>query len=435
MNDSCQSVIIALSMCLACGEDGRVNTVDSTSQTPVAPVLSTPTLPNEVTTAPDSAPLLGLEYDPVAKRFIIPETGPPPAKPFVANTKLAPDTTVREEQLGVILEAVIVHREVPAPMRSPEFNKAGHAAAVKAGESTFIVTMTALGRMRWLFTSRAQPLPFTSELRARFDRFGHLVVWPGLSKYRVLPPGSIRTTLAERRVDVMPLAAGIKTSNPNAKRLEIPTRAFSLESPFGTVSLEVASVPESGLGGPLFCRSLVELVGVDPATAECKPGEVPLYASIEWKNGGGFEIEISSVERRTDLLPTEVLVPPPNAELSDGELPSANDGVRFTKEALAAFRTKATEAPRTPDAPIEGLIADNRHDVPLVLLLDGVPIVSVPSQEKRLILGPLPGRYVIQWRSFLGDVVLPSEPAAVPAYFYSKAPPPPPPVPETPPDP
>ncbi len=126
------------------------------------------------------------------------------------------------------------------------------------------------------------------------------------------------------------------------------------------------------------------------------------------------------------MLPTEALVPPPNAELSEGELPSANDGVLFTREALAAFRTKATEAPRTPDAPIEGLIADNRHDVPLMLLLDGVPIVTVPSQEKRLILGPLPGRYVIQWRSFLGELILPSEPADVPAYLYSKAPPPPP---------
>lgn len=409
---------------LACGEEGRVNTLDSSSQTPAPPVLSTPTLPAE---APDKAPQLGLEYDPVAKRFIIPETGPPQAKPFVANTRLAPDTTPRDEQVGVILEAVIVHRDVPSPLRSPEFDKVGHAAAAKATESTFSVTMTALGRMRWLFTSRAQPLPFMSELRARFDRFGHLVVWPGLTKYRVLPPGSLRTTFGERRVDVMPLAPGIKAAGQNSKRLEIPTRAFSLESPFGTITIEVATVPESGLGGPLFCRSLVELVGVDPATTECKPEEVPLHASIDWKGGGGIDVEIASVERRTDLATTEALVPPPNAELSDGELPTTNDGVLFARDALAAFRTKATEAPRTPDAPLEGLIADNRHDVPLMLLLDGVPIVMVPPQDKRLVLGPLPGRYVVQWRSFLGDLVLPSEPFDVPAYFYSRPPPPPPP--------
>lgn len=420
-----------LACLLGCSDEGRVP-VTTSSELPTPPVLSTPTLPDE-SPAPDPAPF-GLEYDPIAKKLIIPETGPPPAKPFAANTKLAPDTTLRDEQVGVTVEAVFVHRDIPAVPRSPEFDKAGHAAAEKATEPTFTVTMTALGRMRWLFTSRAHPLPFMAELRARFDRFGHLVVWPGLGKYRVLPPGALRTTLGERRVDVMPLATATRVDASTSKRLEIPTRVFALESPIGTVKLEVASVAESGLGGPLFCRALVELVGVDPATPECKPEEVPLHASVDWKAGGGFDIEVSSIERRTDYTPTEVLVPPPNAELSDGELPSTSDGVLFTKEALAAFRTKPTEAPRAPEAPIEGLIADNRHDVPLMLLLDAVPIVMVPPQEKRLVLGPQPGRYVIQWRSFLGDLVLASEPADVPAYLPSQPPPPPPLQPEPPPE-
>ncbi len=397
------------------------------------PVLSTPTLPEADPSRPAEQGPVGLEYDPIAKRLIIPETGPPQARPLTPSTKLGADTLLREEQVGVILEAAIVHRDLGAAPPSPELDKAGLGAASKATAPNLTITMTALGRMRILFASKAFPLPFLSELRARFDKLGHLAVWPGLAKYRIVPPGALKTAIGERRVDVMPLVTGTKTRSGTGKRLEIPTRTVALESPMGTLSLDLATIPESGLGGPLLCRALVELLHVDPATPECKPEEVPLHAVVDWKNGGGFELEVSSVERRTDVAPGEILVPPPNAEPTDEPLPSTTGIALFTREELRAFRTKAVEAPRSPDAPIEGVVADNQHDYQLMLFVDGVPVLTVPPLEKRLLLGFLPGRYSVQWRSFLGDSVLPAEVVDVPAMLYSKPPPPPPPPP--PPDP
>ena len=40
------------------------------------------------------------------------------------------------------------------------------------------------------------PLPLGTELRARQDRYGHLLVWKGGTEYRVLPPGTLRAMLA-----------------------------------------------------------------------------------------------------------------------------------------------------------------------------------------------------------------------------------------------
>lgn len=417
---------------MACGNEGP-SQLGSTSAAapPTPPVLSTPVLPGspDGPKEPPGSAYGGLEYDPVAKRLIIPESGPPKALPLQPNTQLPTDNILREEQVGVILEATIVHRDLPSPPNAPEVNKPGLAEANKATVPSLTITMTALGRMRVLFSSRAHPLPFSSELRARFDRFGHVAVWPGLTRYRVVAPGALRTTLGERRIDVMPLISGTKGNSGTSTKLGIPTRTVELESSLGTVVLDIATVPESGLGGPLLCRAMVELVGIDPASSECKPEEVPLHATIQWKNGGGFDLEVSSVERRTDLGPGEILVPPPNSELSEDSLPGSDDGVLFNQAELRAFRTKAVEAPRTPDAPVEGVIVDNRHDYPLTLLLDGVPVVTVPPLEKRLLLGMLPGRYNIQWRTFLGDHVLPAETVDIPAYLYSKPPPPPPPPP------
>lgn len=412
-----------LSLLASCANEPGATGAELSAPLPAPPVLSTPTLPDTGSSQPADQGPFGLEYDPIAKRLIIPETGPPQARPLTASTKLGADTLLREEQIAVILEASIVHRNLAPAPASPELDKTGLAAATKATAPNLTITMTALGRMRILFASRAFPLPFLSELRARFDKLGHLAVWPGLAKYRIVPPGALKTAIGERRVDVMPLVAGTKLRSGSGKRLEIPTRAITLESPMGTISLDLATVPESGLGGPLLCRALVELLSVDPATPECKPEEVPLHASVDWKNGGGFDLEVSSVERRTDVAPGEILVPPPNAEATDEPLASTTGIALFTREELRAFRTKAVEAPRSPDAPLEGVVADNQHDYQLMLFVDAVPVLTVPPLEKRLLLGFLPGRYSVQWRSFFGDAVFPSEVVDVPVVLYSKPPP------------
>jgi hypothetical protein len=347
---------------------------------------------------------VGLEFDPVSGRLIIPEAGPPQPRPLRADAKLPTDVILREEQAGVMLKATFVPRALPAAPLGPEVNASGIEAAAKLTAPVVAVTLTAIGRMKILFESRALPLPYRSEIRARFERFGNLVFWPGSSRYRILPPGALRTALGERRVDVTPLVSGQKSGLGEGTRLDQPTRMFVLESPLGKVRMEVASLPESGLGGPLLCRALVELVGIDPASPECKPEEVPLFASIDWIDGHGIDFVVNGFERRTDLSPGEALVPPPAATRSDDALPEATDGVYLTREELAAFRSQAIEVrPADPASPPDGFIAENGRDQQMILYLDGVPVVSVPPLDKRFIIGPLRGRYVAQWRTFLGD--------------------------------
>lgn len=371
-------------------------------------------------TDPGDAGPGGLEFDPKTGRFIYPEAGPPAPGNLLAQTKLPADELGRDEQIGVVLEAQFLPRAIPAPPQAPEVNKAGIAAAAKLTAPNVIITATALGRMKVVFDSRALPMPYHSELRSRFDRYGHLALWPSSSKYRVLPPGALRTALGERRVDVTPLSPGVKSKAGTGKRLELPTRSITLDSALGQVHLELATVSESGLGGPLLCRALVETMGIDPATSECKPEELPLAASFDWLDGGGLDFEVVSLERKMDMPPGEVLVPTPNAELATEGLPDASDGVYLSQEELGAFRKQAAQVgARDPGAPQEGFLADNGRDFAMTLLIDGVPVVSVPAGEKRLMLGTQPGRYTVQWRTFLGDRIEAAETAELPALLRS----------------
>lgn len=364
----------------------------------------------------------GLEFDPVSGRLIIPEAGPPPPKPLRSDAKLPTDQMLRDEQVGVTLQAAFVHRALPRVADGPEVNAAGIAAAVKLTEPNVGVLVTAMGRMKVVFESRALPLPFRSEVRARFDRYGHLVFWPSSPRYRVVPPGALRTVLGERRVDVTPLSAGQKMNAGTGTRLEQSVRTVELAGSLGRIRLELATFPEAGLGGPLLCRMLVETIGIDPATSECKPEEIPLFASIDWQEGHGIDFNVKGFERRADLPPGEALVPPPAAEKTDALLPDTSDGVYLTQEELSAFRTQATPPPiLDPAAPPEGLVADNGRNQLMVLWIDGVATVAVPPLSKRFIVGPKPGRYVVQWRTFLGDRIDEARVVELPAIVRSVA--------------
>ncbi|HTJ83300.1 MAG TPA: hypothetical protein VL400_16390, partial [Polyangiaceae bacterium] len=92
-------------------------------------------------------------------------------------------------------------------------------------------------------------------------------------------------------------------------------------------------------------------------------------------------------------------------------LPEAPDGVYLMQPELAALRTKAVDITRDPNAPVDGFIADNGRDYAMTLWLDGVPVVSVPALDKRLVLGAIRGHYVAEWRTFLGEKI--EEPAMV----------------------
>src|SRR5262249_2421164 len=141
---------------------------------------------------------------------------------------------------------------------------------------TWNVDLADNGRMRIEFASRALPLPAFSEIRQRWDRFGSIVIWPNSSDYRVIPAGALRTVLGERRVDVTPLSSGAFRAHGEGKKFGVATRKVELTSSLGKLGLEIAEVAEAGEGGPLLCRVLVEIAGVDPKSSVCQPNEVPV---------------------------------------------------------------------------------------------------------------------------------------------------------------
>jgi hypothetical protein len=195
------------------------------------------------------------------------------------------------------------------------------------------------------------------------------------------------------------------------------TRKLDLSSSLGSLRLELGKSPDVGEGGALFCRALVEVIGVDPKTPVCQAGEVPLAAAFSWQEGGGINVDVTAITRRTDLPNGDLLVPSPGLAFMATGLPAAPDGIFLTREELAAFRSAQLAPPpnRDPAAPGEGFMAANHTDTLMYLLVDGVPVVAVPATSERYLIGTARGRYVVQWRTFLGERIAPPQTIEMPA--------------------
>jgi hypothetical protein len=401
---------------------------DRTSSDPDGPDAGTSPnasiLPSPLATEPPEIADAGIDAGPVgmladsAGRLLFTDAGPPPPEVLRGDLAMPVETPGPPREVpGVTLEAVWRWRDVPSPPKAPEVSAEGVKEAQKLTALTWKVDLADIGRMRMEVTSRALPLPARSELRARADRYGTIVVWPNLQGYRVIPPGALRTALGERRVDVTPLSIGTARPQGEGKRLGVATRKLELSSSLGTLKIELGKVPDAGEGGPLFCRALVEIAGIDPKTTVCQAGEVPLAAAYAWQEGGGLSLEVTTMTRRTDLASSDLLVPPPSLAFTPAGLPTAPDGIFLTRSELQEFRSAPLPpSPNAnPSAPGEGFIASNHSDTLMYLLLDGVPVVGVPATSERYIIGPVRGRYVVQWRTFLGERIGPAQTVEIPA--------------------
>jgi hypothetical protein len=58
----------------------------------------------------------------------------------------------------------------------------------------------------------------------------------------------------------------------------------------------------------------------------------------------------------------------------------------------------------------------------MVLSLDGIPALWVPAFGEQYVIGPLRGRYLVQWRTFLGEKVGAPQLVEVPARLTYGAP-------------
>jgi hypothetical protein len=339
-----------------------------------------------------------------------------PPRPLREDVAPPRDPLRGNEAVGFSLEAQWQWHATPAPHGGAEVAKEGIAAARDRTALTVAVDVSPIGRMRWVFVGRAFPLPANTELRARDDRYGHLLVWPDRRQYRVLPAGTMRAVLSERRPDTTPLAPGTVREQEPGSALGFETTRVQIESQLGTFLLEQAPVPGAGAGAPLLCRLLVELVGVEPSSPACTDGQLPLRAEYQWPDGGKLGFMVTTLLRGQELQLDDLLAPPPDAGFRPDGLPPQASGVLLSEEQLARFRTRAVEATAEPDggAPEQGVLAANQSDLLQYLLLDGVPVSWVEPRTEQHVVGPRAGRYVVSWRDFLGLSVEPPRPVDVP---------------------
>jgi hypothetical protein len=317
------------------------------------------------------------------------------------------DSLAQRELAGVTLEAEWRYSDAPPP-KGPEVNVAGIEAARRATAGRMTVHLASAGRMRAIFDSRALPLGQDAEIRARSDLLGHLLVWPNGSQYRVLPPGAVRTLLGERRVDAVPLVRPqtfVKSEGPH--RFGAATKKWELATRTGKLALEQVHVAGAGEGAALLCRMLSEIIAVDPLFAPCAAEDVAVRAQYVWPDGGSITFEVTSMAEKVEFSSALFLVPPQGGEFTTASLPVNNAGVFLNRDELAAFRIRPLDllAPRAPGTPEEGLVLHNGTDVARYALLDSVPLAWVPPNHDLAIAGLPRGRYVLQWRTFLGDAV------------------------------
>ena len=317
--------------------------------------------------------------------------------------------TAREarEIAGYSLQVVLRAGEGPAAPRASEVNAAAIEAAKRRTETRMTVDFTP-SRARFVLASGFVVPPGT-ELRARADRYGHLLFWPGEKTYRVVHPGTLRALLGERRLDVAPVGAAEVHPGGEGRRLNFHTRHLEVSTRAAKASLELASIREAGDGGALLCRLLLDLMNASPAASPCGADDVPLHAELRWATRGTLVLDVTAITRQVDLTAQDLAAPPAGYDLADAPPADEASETLIPRSDLQAFRTAPIDAPpagardaRAP-APDAGLLLINSSDELRVAWVDGVPVAWVAPGERLALTSMVRGRYAVQWRTFLGD--------------------------------
>jgi hypothetical protein len=256
------------------------------------------------------------------------------------------------------------------------------------------------GRMRLLLTSRGYPFEKGTELRARVDLLGHILVWPDENQYRILPPGTLRSLFEDGLADVGPaLVTNVKPAG-TGHWLDWDTERVSLTNPFGHLVIEQSSNAAAGVSGRLLCRWLLEFINAEPSTPVCQSDMVPVRGQFEFAGGGKLEFVATQVSKKQEYGASSISVPPSGASPNSRDLPRTSP---TTNALLAEHRSRAlTRNANAAPLKATGLLATN-HTLGLrVLLIDGVAAAWLMPGEERSMLELLPGSYTVAWRDFLG---------------------------------
>jgi hypothetical protein len=322
--------------------------------------------------------------------------------PLRGDERLGADPAGRDA-VGYSLSAVFHPADLIGPPRAPEVNAAGIDAARKRTELRLAFDLTA-SRLRVSVVGTGFVLPPETELRSRIDRLGHVVVWPGGTTYRPLPPGALRALFGERRFDVAPMtSAEITPRDEPAKRIGIKARKVDVTTRAAKATFEIGKLVDLGEGGILVCRMLLDLINAQPPPAMCTTDEVPVRAEIHWTSHGSLSFELTGVLRKTDVAP--IVVPPSAASYSAGAPPASAVHPMLTPTELAAFRIGPVDMPPPGQVTSEQLVVWNPTVQLRVLYVDGVPVAWAAPGARDTLIGLQRGKYTMQWRTFLGDAV------------------------------
>ncbi|MBI2394982.1 MAG: hypothetical protein HYV09_35760 [Deltaproteobacteria bacterium] len=347
--------------------------------------------------------------------------------PLASGEKLAPESAADGEVSGVELLFDVRLRNVPAP----PLHLGAVPGAIATAQATAVGTMRATvgaGRVRVRFGRHAFAMEDGWELRADRRRGGAILLYStgGTPAYRVVPTGALRPLLSERRVDVVPLGPTHLASLAPGTHLGRETVRTRVITAWGVLDLDqiaVSSKTSVSAGGPAasatprpdarvgdaeaidpgldgggdsLCRALVELVASDRAIggAPCATDLVPVRADVSFTNGGGVIIDASNV-REGAVFRADLSFPPAAARASSDALADPKLPPFAAQEALLAIRAKGEPS---------SLELLDKSPSPRVAVIDGVPAWLLPAGgEARVSLRA--GRYVVEWRSPLGEIV------------------------------
>ncbi|HEX7664176.1 MAG TPA: hypothetical protein VF407_06695, partial [Polyangiaceae bacterium] len=333
------------------------------------------------------------------------DAGPPPV-PMRGDQPAPPDALALpgKEFAGYTLQAVVRSDAPPSP-RGPEANAAAIDLARKKNEAHLTIDL-AVSHARVTF-GRGFAVAEGAELRERADRYGYILLLDQQS-YRVVSPGALRALFAERRIDVAPLAqADVKIGEDGARRLGVGTRKVDLTTRAAKATFEIARVADAGDSGALLCRVLLDWIGAAPSTPLCGVDEVPLHAELRWATKGSFTFDATSIVRRLDLMPADLVMPPPTTYFVAGPLPPQGGDVLLSPTELAAIHNG-------PPDQKASLRLFNSSDQLRFVLADGAPIAWVAPGARIEVPGLSSGRYSIEWRTFFGDADVPPVATPVP---------------------
>lgn len=397
MRGAAAAAIVLLAACKPAANDAPVADASPQASAMPAPLANAPT------TTSSAAPVVNVA-----------DAGPP-AVPLRGDEALAPDALARET-VGYTFSAVFKPADVPLPLRAPEVSNAGLDAARRKTELRMAIDASS-SRMRMTLLGQGWVLPTETDIRARDDRYGHVVVWPGGVTFRPLGPGAMRALFAERRFDVAPTTpAEVIPKDEQGKRIAIKTRKVDVATRAAKAAFEVGRLPDLGNGGVLLCRFLLDLMNAPPQSLVCGVDEIPMRAELRWVSQGSLVFEVTGVLKKSDLSTASLAVPPPGASIAALPFPVAGVAPMLAPAELAALRTGPVEPPASANAAAapDGLAVTNASDVLRVLYIDGVPAVWAAPGATGPVKGLQHGRYVMQWRTFLGDQIDPPVTLSVP---------------------